>query len=78
MRPPSASARPGPCYVNLRLLVADFEAIADTLHDTESGGCECDDPPYKPEPGESGQVECPACVARRLRAAFERGQTGCS
>lgn len=29
------------------------------------GACYCDEPPYAPEEGEMGQIECPRCVFHR-------------
>ena len=60
--------------VTIRLSVADHDALADLLRMLGGYACDCDEPPYRPDEGESGQVECPWCVAKRMHRAFEKGQ----
>lgn len=44
----------------LRDAIGDLEDMGTHRH------CECDEPPYAPEPGEMGQAECPGCVMRGI------------
>ena len=53
-----------------------LRAVLDEMTDASSRSCYCDEPPYAPEPGETGQAECPDCQHRRwvkeIRAALGR------
>ena len=70
--------------VNARLIASAPDLLAalrdalDVVDEVERSGCVCDEPPYCPEPGESGQVECPSCAARKVarlaRAALSRAE----
>ena len=59
-------------------LLAALRDALDVVDEVERSGCVCDEPPYCPEPGESGQVECPSCAARKVarlaRAALSRAE----